>query len=50
MSETRTATSDDRIHQAAATGAEVGKHRGPASREDAETAPHGKHRRPDHER
>ncbi|GAA1922961.1 hypothetical protein [Streptantibioticus ferralitis] len=48
MPETRTDTTDDRAQQAAALGAEVGKHRGSASAfEDDGTPAHGKHRRPE---
>lgn len=49
MSDSRTDTAGDRILQAAALGADAAKHRGQASRDDAETAPHGRHRRQDHE-
>ncbi|MCQ4082148.1 hypothetical protein NGB36_16405 [Streptomyces sp. RB6PN25] len=50
MSEARNDTTDDRAQQAAALGAEGGKHRGPASSAEEDGAPaHGRHRRPEHQ-
>ncbi len=50
MSETRTESTDDRTQQAAALGAEGGRHRGSAAPVEQDSVPaHGKHRRPNHD-
>lgn len=53
MSQARTNTTEARPQEAAAAaGADAtahGKHRGQAAPEDAQTAPHGRHRRPGEE-
>lgn len=47
MSETHTESTDDRAQQAAAQGAEGGRHRGSAASTEENLPPHGKHRRAD---
>ncbi|MEU0805526.1 hypothetical protein [Streptomyces sp. NPDC005970] len=50
MSQARTNTTEARPQEAAAADATAhGKHRGQAAPEDAQTAPHGRHRRPGEE-